>query len=712
MFGASLAGLDRKKLRWWLILFFFALAIPTGFLIYHAYSQLKWEAFYQHRLLAEELASRINTRLLDLAANEEQRSFSAYSFLLVSGDETTNYLQRSPLSAYPVSTHIPGLIGYFQVDAEGVFSTPLLPLNVGVPDQYGISAPEFKLRNEAAVNLHMILGQNRLVEVSRSAKSRAEPLAESLGRVNDGEKEDISDAAEEKRRYIARSLDDVLVSSAESVSPEPPSTPAQAAFDRLKDSKQVSEPNKLDMHKSKKITGNLGRVEELKLDQRYQTKDKNESPSAALPSATEGYRDPSERQFRVQQEKTVVPHTVSAGLAESTTSSMVTDLRIRTFESEIDKFEFSMLNSGHFVLFRKVWRDGERYVQGLLIEQQEFLSGVMDNLYRETALARMSDLIVAYQGEVFSAFSSATRRDYISRAAELSGALLHQTRMSAPFGDFELIFSVKRLPAGPGATVIAWLSGILLIVLCGGFYLMYRLGGAQIDLTRQQQDFVSAVSHELKTPLTSIRMYGEMLREGWASDEKKKSYYNYIYDESERLSRLIENVLQLARMTRNDLKLDLKPVSVDVLIDTIKSKISTQVVRAGYSLNLRNQADYPQLKIEVDVDCFVQIVINLVDNAIKFSANSEQQKIDIDCTLLSNKTVQFAVRDYGPGIGKDQMKKVFKLFYRAESELTRETVGTGIGLALVNQLTQLMNGKVDVINTQPGAEFRISFPAV
>ena len=92
---------------------------------------------------------------------------------------------------------------------------------------------------------------------------------------------------------------------------------------------------------------------------------------------------------------------------------------------------------------------------------------------------------------------------------------------------------------GRGAGVIIWVSAILALVLSVGVGLMYRLGARQIDLARQQQDFVSAVSHELKTPLTSIRMYGEMLREGWATEERKMTYYDYIFHESERLSRLI-----------------------------------------------------------------------------------------------------------------------------------------------------------------------------
>lgn len=77
---------------------------------------------------------------------------------------------------------------------------------------------------------------------------------------------------------------------------------------------------------------------------------------------------------------------------------------------------------------------------------------------------------------------------------------------------------------------------------------------------------------------------------------------------------------------------------------------------------------------------------------------------------MSDDRVQFSVRDFGPGVPDDQMKKIFELFYRSESELTRETVGTGIGLAIVHQLTVAMNGSVDLVDAQPGAEFRVTFP--
>jgi len=239
---------------------------------------------------------------------------------------------------------------------------------------------------------------------------------------------------------------------------------------------------------------------------------------------------------------------------------------------------------------------------------------------------------------------------------------------------------------------------------------MYRFAVGQMRLARQQQDFVSAVSHELKTPLTSIRMYGEMLKAGWADEAKRQTYYDYIHSESERLSRLIENVLQLARLTRNTQRFDLARATVAELLDLVRSKVTTQVERAGFDLKVRDETP-DGTALVVDADCFAQIFINLVDNALKFSAGATSKTVDIVARRGGDGNVLMTVRDYGPGVPKTQMKKIFELFYRAENELTRETVGTGIGLSLVRQLAAAMGARVDVRNCEPGAEFRLQFPA-
>ena len=351
----------------------------------------------------------------------------------------------------------------------------------------------------------------------------------------------------------------------------------------------------------------------------------------------------------------------------------------------------------------------EQYGDGSTARDYTFIDDIVTAAYKETVLAGMSELIIAYQDDVIFTIVSEDRSRYPNGNEALDGALLYRSRLSTPLDSLELIFSITRLPPGPGAGVLGWVTLVLALIFTGGFVTLYRLGVSQINLAQQQQDFVSSVSHELKTPLTSIRMYGEMLKEGWADEDKKQGYYEFIHDESERLTRLISNVLHLARITRNEPQFDLQPTTVGELMSQVESKISNQVERAGFELAFNRDEQTDNAKVNIDSDCFAQIVINIVDNAIKFSKGAEQKRIEITGKLNTDKEISFAIRDFGPGIPKDQMKKIFTLFYRTESELTRETVGTGIGLAIVHQLAIAMKGKVDVVNKDPGAEFRLMF---
>ncbi|MBI1422933.1 MAG: GHKL domain-containing protein [Gammaproteobacteria bacterium] len=667
----GLTGWTRRRLAIWLGIFFLALAIPTAILINQAYRQLKYESFHQYRLLAEDLSRQIDRRLQTIVASESARSFTDYAFLNVAGDPKANFLQRSPLSAYPVHSALPGIIGYFQIDAQGNFTTPLLPQETTTALAYGVNRTELQQREALQTRLHHILSENHLVQTP-DRLAATPPSA-------------IHDEA---RKKITRN------DASGMSSPAPASVPlaSQQAFDQLRETETQA------VQKQQKLPNTLGRIEDLKLKTPYAAKPAEEKANAAK----------SERRA-LRKERSVLPEAASTAAEADAMPKDKQDLRVHIFESQIDAFEISLLESGQFVMYRKVWRDGQRYIQGALIDPAPLFHDLIESAFRETALSQMSNIAIAYRGNVFTAFSGKGAQRYLSSTEQLQGALLAQTRLSAPWSDLELIFSVNQLPNGPGGNVLAWVAFILIIVLCGGVYLMYRLGVRQIELARQQQDFVSAVSHELKTPLTSIRMYGEILREGWADESKKRGYYDYIFTESERLSRLIGNVLQLARMTRHELQTDLKTLRVSELIDNIRSKVSSQIERAGFQLDLQCDEPAQAARIEVDVDFFTQILINLVDNALKFAARAEQKRIDIACRRQQDRIV-FSVRDYGPGIPKDQLRKVFRLFYRANNELTRETVGTGIGLALVQQLATAMQGRVDVINRQPGVEFQVSYP--
>jgi signal transduction histidine kinase len=295
---------------------------------------------------------------------------------------------------------------------------------------------------------------------------------------------------------------------------------------------------------------------------------------------------------------------------------------------------------------------------------------------------------------------------------------LYNAPLEAPLDAVELAFHVGRMPRSGGAVMVDALAGTLVLVLLVGHYGLYRLGLQQIDLAVQRSDFVSAVSHELRTPLTAIRMYGEMLRAGWVQDEaRRQTYYDFIFFESERLSRLIANVLQLARLTNHDAPLELKEYPLHHLLDIVRSKVSTQADAAGFALRFLTESEADDLAaaaVLADEDAFVQIFINLVDNALKFSANAEVKRVDIGLRRHASQPRQAVlfVRDYGPGVAPDQMQRIFQLFYRAEDELTRQTKGTGIGLALVKVLATKMHATVTLCNRNPGAEFQLMLPTV
>lgn len=689
-------ALSRRQLRRWLALFFLALAVPAGVLIRQAYGQLKWEAFHQYRLRAEELTRRIDGRYSQLIAGEERRTFADYNFLVVTGDPQSNFIQRSTLAAYPVESSLPGLLGYFQVDPDGEFRTPLLPESAAVAADYGIAPAELAQRQALARRLRAILSENRLVHAA------AAPAVEVAVPARTASRDDYLIASEASNAGAAPAPYAPLRADADEADAPAGAVAAQAAFDQL--GATVTGEKKI----ARSSASTLGRVEDLQLDERFQAA----APQAPRPLPAEPVAKLEMRAVRKERSTVAEPETTADRPATVAPDRQETSerIRIRTFESELDPFEFSLLDGGHAVLFRKVWRDGQRYIQGALLDRDAFVQAIVAGSFRETALAQMSDLVVAWQGDVLAAYSGRAADGYGAGTQALRGALLHRARLSAPLSALELIFSIRTLPAGPGGRVIIGTAGVLLLVLCAGFFWMYRLGIGQIAVARQQHDFIAAVSHELKTPLTSIRMYAEMLREGWVSAEKKREYYGFIHDEGERLTRLINNVLQLARMTRNDLEMHLTPVTTAELMATVRPKIAAQTERAGFTLNMECAADTRSVRVVVDQDCFTQVLINLVDNAIKFCARADKRSIDIAAHRQRDNAVVFTVRDYGSGVARDQMKKIFRLFYRSESELTRETVGTGIGLALVQQLTAAMHGSVDVVNVEPGAQFRLRFP--
>ena len=254
-----------------------------------------------------------------------------------------------------------------------------------------------------------------------------------------------------------------------------------------------------------------------------------------------------------------------------------------------------------------------------------------------------------------------------------------------------------------------WYFSIIAVVFLAVTLAMVSLwlnAREQILLAQKKDDFVSAVSHELRTPLTSIRMHAEMLEKNWIkSQDKLGEYYRSMRTESERLSRLIENVLDFSRIQKGRKKYMFKLGDINKCVADVVEMMRAYAAQRGFQIQMQpGQCG----EITFDSDAVTQIVVNLIDNAVKYSSNSEDKTVTVR-TKSDGGYVLIEVEDHGPGIPHRQRKKVFQEFYRIGAESTRETTGSGLGLALVKRFAQAHNGFVEIINARPtGAIFRVS----
>jgi len=254
-------------------------------------------------------------------------------------------------------------------------------------------------------------------------------------------------------------------------------------------------------------------------------------------------------------------------------------------------------------------------------------------------------------------------------------------------------------------TPIYLLASLLVLVGGAGAFALYRMVAVTVDFAERRNNFVAAVSHELKTPLTAIRMYGEMLRDGLVeSEEKRKEYHHTITEESERLSRLIDNVLEFSRLEKGARSFELRIGALGPVLEEVVEKLRPHVQATGFELQLEIESDLPSVRF--DRDALLQVLFNLVDNALKYARASVDKRIVLEAQLADG-GVELAVRDFGPGVDKRHLSRVFEPFYRGEDELTRTTKGTGIGLALVKELTDHMGAAARCANTPDGG-FRVA----
>ncbi|NQZ56136.1 MAG: HAMP domain-containing histidine kinase [Lentisphaeraceae bacterium] len=248
----------------------------------------------------------------------------------------------------------------------------------------------------------------------------------------------------------------------------------------------------------------------------------------------------------------------------------------------------------------------------------------------------------------------------------------------------------------------ALILGLTVFGLCIYFY---RENNRQLRESSQKVNFVNQVSHELKTPLTNIRMYAELLERQLDSTEvKAEKHLKVIVSESQRLSRLINNVLSFARKDKDKLTLNIRDVSVDVVIDDVIDHFSPLLHRKNISIALHKCAP---AQLKADPDALAQIIGNLLSNVEKYVPTEGSVKI---ISEQDERETKITVVDDGPGIPEKQQAKIFDAFHRVSNKLSDGVSGTGIGLSIARELALMHGGELILLTSDKGASFQLVLP--
>jgi len=253
-----------------------------------------------------------------------------------------------------------------------------------------------------------------------------------------------------------------------------------------------------------------------------------------------------------------------------------------------------------------------------------------------------------------------------------------------------------------------WTGLLVVFVLAGLVILIARYLGRQVKLTRLKNDLIATVSHELKTPLSSIRVLVDTLLDNDCRDETQtREYLALIAKENLRLSRLIDNFLTFSRMERNKRTFESCEVAPDEVVSEAVEAVRDRFEIAGFKLDVHVTQGLPP--IVGDSDALVTVIINLLDNAMKYSKNDKRVEVRV---READGEVYFDVEDHGVGLSRRETRRIFDRFYQADQSLSRETGGCGLGLSIVSFIVDAHGGSIRV-DSQPGkgSTFTVRLPA-
>jgi signal transduction histidine kinase len=255
------------------------------------------------------------------------------------------------------------------------------------------------------------------------------------------------------------------------------------------------------------------------------------------------------------------------------------------------------------------------------------------------------------------------------------------------------------------------LSLLMTAVLIGGIVLALRTASREMRLSQMKADFVSNVSHELRTPLASIRVFGEFMKLGRVRDDSKiREYGEHIETESRRLTQLINNILDFSKIESGRKTYNFERAQLEEIIAETLKTCEIRLRQCGYRLVFQSQTR-PLPPAVFDRDAVAQALMNLLDNAVKYSEHAEKKEVVVRVSERG-RSIDISVTDHGIGIPPEEQKKIFEKFYRVSTGLVHDVKGSGLGLSLVKHIAEAHHGTVSVESAPGrGSTFTISLPA-
>lgn len=640
-----------NRLKLFILIFLITTSLPLAFVVYQSYKGLKQEERAQLRFFSITLFDQMERELAKLVQAEEVRAIDEYQYFLAdSAGPNQKPPQRSPLAEPDNPAYI---LGYFQNNPDGSMQTPLVNDQQSIPEQKKTLVARLRQANEFfnTKKLTMPQPQTTPKEIAPKETVQEKRKAEFAERF-------LKQAEpEQKSSYLGKKTQRVEEISAEQVL-------------------NVAREDKEGRNDRKSYASGISR---------------QRAPAAQSDTADMMEQSPQRLYGSLEREQAV-------GAAEDDAMESSAD----KFQVEVAPFQSVALQDDSVYMFRRIVIDNQIYRQGFILLVEPFVQYLIDKHFTGQPLAEFTTLAFQRQDQgnfrdIIKVGNGSVETDFVTRRL-----------FPTPFDFLSASLTAHAIPLSPARQTLNVALAILGTFMCLGLIAIYQSARSIVALSERRSQFVSSVTHELKTPLTNIRMYIEMLEQGIAtSPEQEQKYLTVLESESARLSGLINNVLELAKLEKKQRHFHLQEGRLDDVLAEVETLMAQKVRSEGFSLTIK-KADIPPFAYDREV--LLQILVNLIENSLKFGKEAEQREITITADTV-DRGVRLAVADSGPGIPGRALKKIFDDFYRVDNALTRTTGGTGIGLALVKKFVSALGGTVQAANNDgPGCTITIVLP--